>query len=102
MQFQVPGRMGLLITAYLITTNIYVNTIAPSTRGFSYYDIWITGEQIPIQIGIVQYGMLLTISRFCKGHLNYDRIDFISLCLTLFLSLTFDITYVLLVFPWNT
>ena len=99
----VPGRMGLLITAYLITTNIYVNTEAPSTRGFSYMDIWMTGAIAPIQIGIIQYGILLTILRFgygsiCGYKINFDRVDRISSIFTMLLALLFDVSYFILCF----
>ena len=94
----VPGRMGLLITLYFITTNIYVNTIAPSTRGISHMDIWIIGAKIPIQIGIFQYGIILSISRFGNGYIfghkfNFKRVDFTTLILTFVVSAIFDVSY---------
>ena len=94
----VPGRMGLLITLYLVTINIYTSIEAPDTRGFSYLDIWISGMMIPIQIGVVQYGILLSISKFANGFIfdhmvNYIKADLISFYVTLALSLLFDTLY---------
>lgn len=94
----VPGRMGLLITLYLVTINIYTSIEAHDTRGFSYLDIWISGMMIPIQIGVVQYGILLSISKFANGFIfdhmvNYIKVDLISFHVTLALSLLFDTLY---------
>ena len=94
----VPGRLGLLATLYLITTNIYVGIPAPGTRGYSYLDIWISGMLLPIEIGIIQYGILLSASKFGKGvicgqEINFIKADLISFGITLALSLLFDILY---------
>ena len=61
--FQVPGRLGLLITLELIATNTYNSLKAPSGRGFSYVEIWQIGIQIPILLAIVEYGILMTLKR---------------------------------------
>ena len=94
----VPGRIGLLVTLYLITTNIYVGIPAPTTRGFGYLDMWISGMLLPIEIGIIQYGILLSASKFGKGficgqEINFIKVDLISFGTTLALSLLFDILY---------
>ena len=59
----VPGRLGLLVTLYLIMTNVYISVEGPKSRGFSYIEIWFVGMQIPIIFGIMEYAMLLTMKR---------------------------------------
>ncbi len=55
----VPGRLGLLVTLYLIATNVYNSVNAPKARGFSYIEIWMVGMQIPILAAIIEYGIIL-------------------------------------------
>ena len=47
---QVPGRMGLLITLYLISSNLYSSLKIPQQRGFSYIETWLLGIQVPILV----------------------------------------------------
>ena len=63
---QVPGRMGLLITLYLILINTYNSVDAPPKRGFSSIETWFVGTQAPILLAVVEYGMLLAIKKFCN------------------------------------
>ena len=51
--------MGLLITLYLISTNVYGSTEAPPNRGFSNIELWITGTQICILLAILEYSIIL-------------------------------------------
>ena len=71
----VPGRMGLLLTLYLIAINNYVSTTAPSTRGFSYFDAWFIGCVIPVVFAILEYGMILFIAKYYKGQICSKYID---------------------------
>ena len=42
---QVPGRMGMLVTLYLISANVYNSLDAPASRGFrSGLFVYISGE----------------------------------------------------------
>ena len=61
-----PGRLGLLITLYLIATNVYNSVNAPSQRGFSYIEIWMIGIQFPMLVGIIEYGILLAVEKYHK------------------------------------
>ena len=60
----VPGRMGLLITLYLILANSYASFKAPSKRGFSYLEILYVGTQTPILVAILEYGMILLFKKY--------------------------------------
>ena len=55
----VPGRMGLLVTLFLISSNVYNSLDAPQARGFSYTEVWLIGAQGPILIAILEYGGIL-------------------------------------------
>ena len=55
----VPGRMGLLVTLYLIAANVYNSVNAPKNRGFSYIEVYGLGVQVPILFAIIEYGVVL-------------------------------------------
>ena len=44
--------MGMIVTLYLISTNVYNSVEAPKIRGFSYIETWMIGTQIPILVSI--------------------------------------------------
>ena len=79
-----PGRLGLLVTLYLITSNIYNAITAPSTRGYSYIEVWMSGIQITILLAIFEYGVVLSCMKFL-GKGKMDDID----KWTFFVALTF-------------
>ena len=57
----VPGRMGLLVTLFLISSNTY-NSITkdiPHDRGFSYIEMWLIGTQGNILVALIEYAFLL-------------------------------------------
>ena len=58
-----PGRLGMLITLQLIVTNVFNSVKAPTKRGFSFVEIWMVGVQIPILIGIFEYGIILAMKK---------------------------------------
>ena len=58
--------MGLLVTLDLIATNVYNSVEAPTQRGLSYIEIWMIGVQIPILVGIFEYGILLALRKYYK------------------------------------
>ena len=62
----VPGRMGLLVTLFLISSNVYNSLNAPQGRGFSYIEIWLIGAQGPILLAIVEYGIILAWKQHSK------------------------------------
>ena len=60
----VAGRNGLLVTLDLIFVNIYNSVKGPSTRGYSFIEVWMVGMQVPIFLGIIEYAVLLMFKRF--------------------------------------
>ena len=60
----VPGRMGMLVTTFLVVTAIYGSVEAPPLRGFTYIELWYIGVQIPIIFAIIEYGMTLAALKF--------------------------------------
>ena len=65
-KFQVPGRMGMLVTLYLMLINSHNSIEAPSGRGFSNIEVWFIGIQAPIAFGIIEYGAILALKRFSR------------------------------------
>ena len=94
----VPGRMGLLLTLYLIAINNYVSTDVPSTRGISYMDIWFIGCIVPIIFAIIEYGILLAVLKygngFVLGHrVNILMVDKVAFIVSLIYISIFDTFY---------
>ena len=59
----VPGRLGLLLTVFLIITNNYNSIKAPDDRGFSFIEIWMVGIYLQILFAIIEYAYLMAKNR---------------------------------------
>ena len=51
--------MGMIVTLYLISENVYNSVDAPKGRGFSYIEVWKLGTQLPIILALCEYGLIL-------------------------------------------
>ena len=60
---KVPGRMGMIVTLYLISAIVYNSVDAPKHRGFSYLEIWMIGSQLPILLALFEYGFVLYLKK---------------------------------------
>ena len=58
--------MGMIVTLYLISANVYNAVDAPQGRGFSNIEVWMIGAQIPILLALWEYGFIL----YLKKHAN--------------------------------
>ena len=67
---KVPGRMGMIVTLYLISANVYNSVEGPKSKGFSYIEIWMIGTQIPILLALVEYGFILYLKKMSKKFEN--------------------------------
>ena len=80
----VPGRLGLLLTVFLIITNNYNSIKAPDDRGgFSFIEIWMVGIYFQILFAIFEYAYLMAKNRRNKVKSMYtnaeqDRIKALS------------------------
>ena len=74
----VPGRMGMLITLYLILINSYNSVDAPPDRGFSDIEVWFYGMQSLILLAILEYGLVLALKMFPKkwNEQRFKMMDF--------------------------
>ena len=111
--------MGMLVTLYLISANVYNAVDAPPGRGFSYIELWMVGMQFPILFALVEYSIILGIKKYFKyknenkctsvinvkpnvsnqrhhsrdsNHLFY-KIDLFSFILSIFSFVTFCLVY---------
>ena len=64
--------MGMIVTLYLISANVYSSVEAPKARGFSYIEVWMIGTQFPILLALFEYGLILYWKKIAKrsGHQN--------------------------------
>ena len=60
----------MVLTLYLISSNVYNSVDAPSARGFSYIEVWMLGTQLPILLALLEYGFVL-----CYKKINTKIID---------------------------
>ncbi len=58
--------MGMIVTLYLISANVYNSVDAPNGRGFSYIEIWMLGAQFPILLALCEYGFILYLKKVAK------------------------------------
>ena len=58
--------MGMIVTLYLISANVYNAVEAPPTRGFSYIEVWMLGTQVPILLALFEYGFILLLKKVAK------------------------------------
>ena len=58
--------MGLIVTLYLISENVYNSVDAPKARGFSYIEVWKLGTQLPIILALCEYGLILHLKKIAK------------------------------------
>ena len=58
--------MGMIVTLYLISANVYNSVEAPDGRGFSYIEIWMVGTQFPILLALCEYGFILCLKKYEK------------------------------------
>ena len=55
--------MGMIVTLYLISANVYNAVDAPQGRGFSNIEVWMIGAQIPILLALWEYGFILYLKK---------------------------------------
>ena len=66
--------MGLLVTLYLISSNVYSTIELPQQRGFSYIEVWMVGAQGVILIGILEYGVILAWKKYFSNKTIVEKI----------------------------
>ena len=64
--YQIPGRMGMIVTLYLISSNVYNSVEGPSSRGFSNIELWMVGSQFPILLALFEYGFILYLKKTAR------------------------------------
>ena len=67
--------MGMIVTLYLISANVYNAVEAPPTRGFSYIEVWMLGTQAPIILALFEYGFILLLKKVTKKIITNENQD---------------------------
>ena len=65
--------MGMIVTLYLISENVYNSVDAPKGRGFSYIEVWKLGTQMPIILALCEYGLILHLKKIAKKSNGTDQ-----------------------------
>ena len=91
--------MGMIVTLYLISANVYNHVDAPRGRGFSYIEIWMLGSQFPILLALFEYGLILLFKKIDKkSDMQIKKFDFAAMIISFLIFLTFSLVYVNTVF----
>ena len=67
--------MGMIVTLYLISANVYSSVEAPKARGFSYIEVWMIGTQFPILLALFEYGLILYWKKMAKNADDENEIE---------------------------
>ena len=89
--------MGMIVTLYLISANVYNSVEAPAGRGFSYIELWMIGSQFPILLALFEYGFVLFLKKI-NNQITDDRIkmlDFATLIISILSFVTFSTFYLI-------
>ena len=110
--------MGMIVTLYLISANVYNSVDAPKNRGFSFIEIWMIGTQIPILLALCEYGFVLHLKKTTKNAEDQvetmdqndsvpaldekiKKLDYASLIFTLIYFIIFVSFYFIVVKAWT-
>ena len=100
--------MGMILTLYLISSNVYNSVNAPYDRGFSYIEVWILGTQLPILLAFFEYGYVLYLKKveakvgeqsqvMNPSNPNLDdrikKMDFVTMIISFVFYVTFAFLY---------
>ena len=66
--------MGLLVTLFLISVNVYNSMDGPPDRGVSYVEIWLLGTQCPLILGLLEYAVVLTLLKKASKIDEFDDV----------------------------
>ena len=95
----VPGRIGLLITIFLVLINIFnqVTEKSPNTETLTNISIWIISCIIFVYSALVEYGCLLCFKHVYKNSQYFDiglkRVDTICLSTSMILFFLFNVAF---------
>ena len=90
---QVAGRLGMIVTLFLISTNTYNSVQAPDDRGVSYIEVWLMGTSIPISLALLEYGYILALEKFFGSKKNMKAYDTLAIFLVLAFHAIFQLYF---------
>ena len=90
---QVPGRLALLLTLFLITINTYNSQDLPNDRGLSYIEIWMHGTSLPILFALIEFGIILLLGKFYDCTSDMKKLDKITFVTILIFHLIFQFAF---------
>ena len=97
-QETVPGRMGLLITLFLVLVNLFISiTInSPNTKALTSISTWVLVCIIFVQGAVMEYGFILLFKYFSISDFGtkvFQRIDLMFLIFSVAAFSTFNVIY---------
>ena len=85
----------MIVTLFLISTNVYNSVDAPEERGFSYIEMWKLGMQVPIIVAIIEYSVILGLNKFLDKYddLYFNNVDKITQIISAAYFIIFNFLY---------
>ena len=85
----------MIVTLFLISTNVYNSVDAPHGRGFSYIEMWKLGMQVPIIVAIIEYSVILGLNKFLDKYddLYFNNVDKITQIISAAYFIIFNFVY---------
>ena len=90
---QIAGRMGMLVTLFLISTNSYNSVDAPEDRGVSFIEIWMIGTHLPLMFALIEYGIILGSDKLSGKKWNHKKWDIVSLIGVVIYQIVFQLSF---------
>ena len=105
----VPGRMGLLITLFLVLVNLFISITTNSriTKSLTYISTWILACIIFVQGAVLEYGCILLFKHVAHkpvsdlGQKIIHRVDSFCLLMSIKLFAVFNFIYWMYLVPQN-
>ena len=93
----------MIVTLYLISTNVYNSVDAPRNRGFSFIEIWMIGTQFPLILALCEYGSILFMKKtaekcgIAEPKEKIQNLDFTTMIFSMFYFVVFVSVYCIIV-----
>ena len=105
----VPGRMGLLITLFLVLVNLFISitTNSPNTKSLTSISTWVLACIIFVQGAVLEYGCILLFKHVAHnpvsdlGQKILHRVDSFCLLMSIKAFAVFNFIYWMYLVPMN-
>ena len=95
------GRLGVLVTLYLLLVNNYKQLNTPAKLGYGYVDEWFILIQMPVLVAIVEYGFILVWKRYSPHLFRHTNLQKYLVKLLELLTFLFVLVYLAVIMVYG-